>query len=108
MTMGERFNFSHSYSISLYFYTPSYPPKYIYNNFKKFFINNLSPTSIMPLIATQNHFTSVRSYALNAPIAIQHQIVLLVAKTIDPLKNEKIDDPLVLMCMKKERKTSVI
>jgi hypothetical protein len=39
----------------------------------------------MPRIATQNHFTFVRSSVLNKPTAIKHQI----------------DDPLVRMRIKK-------
>jgi ATP-dependent Lon protease len=51
----------------------------------------------MPRIATQNHFTFVRSYTLNKPTAIEHQI--------DPLNDEIIDDPLVRMHIKKASKS---
>jgi hypothetical protein len=74
----------------------------VYEHFKKFFINKLSPTSIMPRIATENHFTFVRSYALNRTTAIEHQIASRIAKTIDPLQNDIIDDPLVRMRINRE------
>jgi hypothetical protein len=48
----------------------------------------------MPRIATENHFTFVRSNVLNRPTAIEHQIASRIAKAIDPLRNETNDDPL--------------
>jgi hypothetical protein len=58
----------------------------------------------MPRIATQNHFTFVRSSVLNQPTAIEHQIASRIAKTIDPLKDETIDNQLVRMRIKKASK----
>jgi hypothetical protein len=49
----------------------------------------------MPRIATQNHFTFVRSPILNQPTAIEHQIASRIAKTLDSLTDENIADPLV-------------
>ncbi len=56
----------------------------------------------MPGIATENYFTFVRSNVLNKPTAIEHQIASRIAKAIDPLQNETIDDPLVRMWINRE------
>ena len=56
----------------------------------------------MPRIATANHFTFVRSNVLNKPTAIENQTASRIAKAIDPLRNETIDDPLVRMRMNRE------
>jgi hypothetical protein len=47
------------------------------------------------LIANPNDFLFVRSYILNRPTATEYQIASRIAKTIDSLKNNTIDDPLV-------------
>jgi ATP-dependent Lon protease len=39
---------------------------------------------------------------LNRPTATEHQIASRIAKTIDPLKNDTIDDPLVRIRLNKE------
>jgi hypothetical protein len=41
-------------------------------------------------------------YALNRPTAIEHKIVSRIAKAIDPLPNDTIDDPLVRMWINRE------
>jgi hypothetical protein len=38
---------------------------------------------------------------LSRPTIIEHQVASRIAKTIDPLKNDTIDDPLVQMRLKK-------
>ncbi len=86
----------------LSFFCNSYSPRYIYTRFKKVFVNKLSPTSIIPLIANSNDFAFVRSYILNRTTAIEHQIASRIAKTIDPLKNDTVDDPLARMRLNKE------
>jgi hypothetical protein len=53
------------------------------------------------LTANLNDFLFVRSYILNRPTANEYQIALRIAKIIDPLKNETIDDPLVRMRLQK-------
>jgi hypothetical protein len=53
---GLVFPVSCTHSFSSFFYPRRYPPRYIYKHFKKFFINKLSPTSIMPRIATEKSF----------------------------------------------------
>jgi hypothetical protein len=97
----QHFPFLFCFSI---LFTPGYSSKYIYKNFKKFFINKLSPTSITPRIATENHFRFVRSSVFNKPIATEHQIASQIAQTIDLLNGQTIDDPLVRMCIKKASK----
>jgi hypothetical protein len=56
----------------------------------------------MPRIATENHFTFVRSNVLNRPTAIEHQIVSRIAKAIDPLLNETNADPSVRITINRE------
>jgi hypothetical protein len=53
------------------------------------------------LIINPNDFLFVRSYILNRPTLIEHQLASRIAKTTDPLKNDTIDDPLVRMRLKK-------
>ncbi len=53
------------------------------------------------MIVNPNDFLFVRSYILNRPTAIEHQVASRIEKTIDPFKNDTIDDPLVRMRLKK-------
>ncbi len=53
------------------------------------------------MIANLNDFLFVRSYILNRPTLIEHQLASRIAKTTNPLKNDTIDDPLVRMRLKK-------
>jgi hypothetical protein len=46
-------------------------------------------------------FLFVRSYILNRPTVIEHQLTSRIAKTTDPLENDTINDPLVRMRLKK-------
>jgi len=78
----------------------SYPPRYIYIRFKKFFTNKLSPTSIIPLIANPHDFLFLRSYILNRLTTIEHQVASRITKTTDTLKNDTVDDPLARMRLK--------
>jgi hypothetical protein len=86
------------------FFSPRYPPRYIYAHFKKFFLNKLSSTSIIPLIPNSNNFLFLRSYILNRPTAIEHQVASRIAKAID--QNETINDSLVQMQIHKESNPS--
>ncbi len=43
----------------------------------------------------------MRSYILNRPTTIEHQVASRISKTIDPLKNDTIDDPVGRMRLKK-------
>jgi hypothetical protein len=56
----------------------------------------------MPRIATENHFTFVRSNVLNRPTAIEHQIASRIATAIDPLRNQNNDDSLVRIPINRE------
>jgi len=63
----------------------------------------------MPRFATQNYFRFVRSSLLKKkPTAIEHQIASRIAKTIDPLKDDKTDDPLVRIRIKNNGNPFVI
>jgi hypothetical protein len=82
------------------FFSDRYLPRYIYTRFKK-----LSPNSIIPLIANQNDVLFVRSYILNRTTATEYEITSRIAKTIDPFKNDRINDSLVRMRLNKVPKS---
>ncbi len=82
MLLYNGFVFQHLFSLTSCSFCPSnsYPPRYIYARVMKFFTNKLSGSSIIPAILNPNDFLFVRSYILNRPTAIEHQIASRVAK----------------------------
>jgi hypothetical protein len=63
----------------------------------KFFTNNIAISSIIPFIDNKQHFMLKRARLLNKATATEHQIASRIVKTIDPNKNDIVDDPLVQM-----------
>jgi hypothetical protein len=61
----------------------------------KFFTNQLSTPSIIPLIHNENDFQFIRDYLLNKPTITEYQIASRIAKTIDLNNKDIVDDLLV-------------
>ncbi len=77
------------------YFSDSYPPKYIYIRFMKFFTNYLAISTIIPVIETEYDFKFIRDYLLNKPTTTEHQIALRIAKAIDSNSKDTVDNPLV-------------
>jgi len=61
----------------------------------KFLTQNITVSSILPLIDDERDFIFICEHLLNKATATEHQIASRIAKTIDPNTNDTIDDPLV-------------
>ncbi len=86
----SRFNPFH---ILIFFY--SYPPRYIYHRFLKFFTNNITISSILPFIDNEQDFLFIRDRSLNKTTVTEHEITSRISKAFNPNNNDTIDDPLV-------------
>jgi hypothetical protein len=61
----------------------------------KFFTNNLSITSVIPIIDNENDFHFLRCHLLDKPTIAEHQIASRIANTIDLIHDNTVDDTLV-------------
>ncbi len=61
----------------------------------KFLTNNLRISSIIPLLEAENDFIFIRSHLLNTPTPTEQQIATRIVKTIDSLKHDTTNNPLV-------------
>ena len=70
----------------------------------KFFINQISITSIIPLLESKDDFMFIRTHLLNNPTIAERQITSRIAKTIDPQTNDQLDNSIVqTRCDKKSK-----
>jgi hypothetical protein len=83
-------------------FNDSYPPRYIYSRFMKFFTKYLSLSSVLPLLDKENDFTIKRRQLLNVPTITEHQIASRLVQTIEQTDKHKIDNPLVKMKLEKQ------
>jgi hypothetical protein len=73
----------------------SYPTRYIYNRFNLFFNHYPTKSTILPLLNNENNFATFHRLFLNQPTIHEHQIASRIAKTINPDKNDTVDNPAV-------------
>jgi hypothetical protein len=86
------------------FFNFSYPPRYLYNQFKQFFPSHLPISDVLLTIHTENEFARLRYLLLNRPTITEYQIALRAAEAIKNNPNEDINDPLVKAQLNKQSK----
>src|SRR5690349_6337388 len=73
----------------------SYPPRYIYDRFDKFYSFYWPTSFVLSMINSENDFGFIRRSLLNKPTIPEYQIAKRIAKTIDVNSKEEVQDPLV-------------
>ncbi len=99
--------FKQSKSIILSF---SYPTRYIYSRFKKFFAKySITSTSIIPMIHDENEFLFLRRQLLDQPSTNEHRRAARIAQQFDYKKSYPNLHPLVeaKLLKRRERANSV-
>lgn len=89
----------------------SYPPRYIYNQFKKFFTKySITSTSIIPMIHDENEFLLLRRQLLDQASVHEHRRATRLAQMFDYDNFPSNIDSLVKtkLLKRKERANSVI
>ncbi len=77
------------------FQNHSYPPRYIYIRFNKFFSSYLPTPFVLPLITCEHDFAFIRRILLDKPTISEYQIASRIAKTIHVDSKEDVDNGLV-------------
>jgi len=70
----------------------------------KFFTNNITILSIIPVIDNEQDFMFIRDYLLKKPTVTEHRIASRLAKTHDTNNNDTIDDSLLQIRLRQKSK----
>jgi hypothetical protein len=82
----------------------SYPPRYIYSRFHKFFSSGLPTSFLLSMITSEHDFAFTRCTLLNRPTISEYQIASRITRTINVDSEEVVDNPLVRARPRKQTK----
>ncbi len=82
----------------------SYPPRYIYSRFNKFFSSGLPTSFLLFMITIEHNFAFTRRILLNRPTIPEYQIASRITRTINVDSEEVVDNPLVRARLRKKTK----
>lgn len=88
------------------FYSFSYPPMYIHNQFINFFTFHLSPSFILPKIYSQTDFALIRSVLVTTPTIPEYQMASRIAGAVKNEPQQEVDNSLVRAELRKQSKSN--
>jgi hypothetical protein len=92
----------HFFSLLFYFFSPSYPTRYIHRQFTKFFSFHFQPSHILPTIIDENTIGRLHYVFVQTPTIPEYQRAARVARTIQQNPTEEVDDSLVRFQLNKQ------